>query len=179
MNTRHGFTLLEIMVALALGAVSVVLVGTVFRSVNNARTTLVSNRAALDLAMQGERTLQEAFASAAPPSDFAAAFRGNRRSIAWTATVRTAAGWTEARALRLDIKDRRLVLLGRTTSEAIADDVDSLVVRYLAGRSLDASWVMEWNSAVTMPTAVMLETISRSDDVIRSDTLLFRVGVAQ
>ena len=53
MNTRHGFTLLEIMVALALGAVSVVLVGTVFRSVNNARTTLVSNRAALDLGPMG------------------------------------------------------------------------------------------------------------------------------
>ena len=178
-----GFTLIEVLVALTIGAIVVLLAHRLFTGVIDGARRIEVARLALDREQNARRWLAEAFGSLEVGNG--AEFAGHVNRLRFTAWLRTPQGWLVRQGIDLMVREHRLVSIVEATDPfVLADSVRQLEIDYLndAGDRADdpdgmpgerASFVREWISPVSAPLAVRLRLTWLSGS---ADTLLLMVG---
>jgi prepilin-type N-terminal cleavage/methylation domain-containing protein len=180
-----GFTLIEVMVALALSALVVLLAHRMFTGVADGATRLTEARRVLDREANAGRWLLAAFGSLdAGQAD--GSFDGHPDRVEFASWQVTPTGWFSRRRITLMRDGTHLVALTSPGDTIVlSDSVSDLQLDYLLdvdseGQSDStpgapgerARFVREWISPVSAPIAIRLR-ISRAE---RVDTLFVIVG---
>lgn len=171
MRRPRGFTLIEVMVALALSGLVVLLAHRVFTGVVDGTERLGDARTALDRESNARRSLTEMFGSLDVGTDGAGGFAGRPERVEFATWQRVPEGWLERRRVVLGVEGGMLVARS-DVSIALQDSILRVEFDYLLEPGIKAAWVREWISLVSAPLAVRVR-IARVEAV---DTLLFIVG---
>lgn len=177
---RRGFTLMELLVALTIGALVVLLVHQLFAAVADRGKTLVAARAALDRTMNAHRWLQATLLSVDVGTERASGFEGRPDHAAFTTWLLTPDGWFERRQVALARSvDRLVATVTPGTSISLADGVTDLQLDYLFEPGAESRWVREWVSPVSAPVAVRMRLARAGCETqhagCAADTLLFLI----
>lgn len=187
MIRRHGFSVMEVLVGLVVGALVLAIAGRVLSQTRDASRAVIRSRAALDIDVLRRRRLASVFRSLQVGIGDDDSFRGTERSLEFTARRQTVNGWFEAKRLLLRLDQGRVVLgppvsedmaVTRSHVDVVADDVDALELHYLQSFGATSEWLRGWSSPATAPTAVRVivrHTLRRSARV-QADTQLYVIG---
>ena len=176
---RRGFTLVEVLVALTIGAVIVLLAHQLFAGVADRGRTLTLSRTALDRTANARRWLGATLLSLDVGTDGASGFDGRPDHAAFTTWLLTPDGWFERRVVSLARQDDRLVATV-TPGQAIAlmDSIGDVAFDYLLEPGEESRWVREWVSPVSAPLAVRMRVERPGNGEggrAVTDTLLFLI----
>lgn len=187
----NGFTLIEILIALTLGALVVLLAHLLFTGVAEGATRLAEARRALDREANGRRWLTEAFGSLAM-GEGAGPFGGQEHQVEFVSWQRNEHGWLLRTPVRLRLAAHQFVAHSGEREITLADSVTALDFDYLlesgnAGTDdsaatvpgENAQFVQQWISPVSPPVAVRIRIGYQGrgmGDEGRVDTLLVLVG---
>ena len=179
-GNQRGFTLIELIVALTIGAVVVLLAHQLFAAVADRGKSLMAARTALDRAANAHRWLVAALLSLDVGTDGASGFEGRPNHVVFATWLLTPDGWFERRTVSLARQNDRLVAT-LTPGEPIAlrDSVSDVAFDYLLEPGAESRWAREWVSPVSAPVAVRMR-IERMATATREtgnavDTLLFLI----
>lgn len=185
MRREQGFTLIEVILALTIGALLVLLTHRVFTSVADGAFRLTEARAALDREQNARRWLEAAFGSLDVGTG-SGGFAGGPSRAEFASWQLTPEGWFSRRRITLEQSNGRLLAVPATGDTVfLSDSVSDFQLDYLLDADGDgqndstrgapgarARFVREWISPVSAPIAVRLR-IKRTAAV---DTLLLIVG---
>jgi prepilin-type N-terminal cleavage/methylation domain-containing protein len=174
MSPRRGFTLIEVLVALALTGIVALLAHRLLVVTVTSTRALVEVRANTDQRHQGERWLRQLFGSLEAAGE-AGGFDGRPERLEFSAWTPVAEGWMERRRLLLEARDRRLILSGELPSLTLADSVLALELDYLLEPGAESRWVRTWQSPVSAPLAVRLRVTRSRNRGIEVDTMLYLI----
>ena len=168
---RHlGFTLIEVMVAMAIAGVVIVAAHRIFSGVADGVRAVATARASLDRSANARRWLKATFLSLEPPFEG----RANRASFASWELV--PGGWFEQHPIQLLQNGSSFLGATGTESLQLADSVSDVAFDYLLDPGADTKWVREWISPVSAPLAVRVRIAGCGRrDAGCVDTLLFLV----
>src|SRR6266516_3945060 len=158
---RQGFTLIEVIVAVTIGALVVLVAHQLFAAVAERGRTLIAARRSLDRAVNARRWLAATFLSLDVGTDGAGGFDGRPDHAAFSTWLLTPDGWFERRQI------------------ALMDSVTDVQFDYLLEPGAESRWVREWVSPVSAPVAVRMR-IAKAGCEMRDagcvvDTLLFLI----
>jgi len=167
---RDGFTLIEVMVAMAIAGVVIVAAHRIFTGVADGAKAVATARESLDRSANARRWLKSTFLSLEPP------FEGRAHRASFTSWQLVPGGWFEQRPTQLVQDNSRF--LGATGAEPLqlADGVSDVAFDYLLDPGADTKWVREWISPMSAPLAVRVRIAGcgkRGATCV--DTLLFLV----
>ena len=165
-----GFTLIEVMVAVAVTGLVVLTAHRIFTGVADGARAVAVARERLDHDANARRWLKGTFLSLDPP------FEGRVNHASFTSWQLVPGGWLEPQSTMLLQEGGRL--LGKKGDEALelADGVSDLSFDYLLEPGADTKWVREWISPVSAPLAVRLRIAGCGRrDAGCVDTLLFLI----
>lgn len=170
---RAGFTLIEVLVALALTGIVALLAHRLLAATVDGVRALGAERLAQDRRANGRRWLRAAFLSLEP--DAPGGFEGGESRLRWTGWLEQPGGWFEPVRLTLSVRDSALVaeLAGEETL-VLGDSAGALAIDYLLTPGAESRWVREWHSPLSAPLAVRLRILAL--DGTRVDTLFFLIG---
>lgn len=187
---RDGFTLVEVLVALTLGALVVLLAHRLFTGVADGAVRLDDVRRALDREANARRWLAATFGSL-DVGEGSGGFAGRPSAAEFASWQLVPEGWFARRRITLARQDSRLVaVIAPNDSVILAESVAHLELDYLLD-VLDgggdgtgapgerATFVREWISPVSAPVAVRLRIAYEgrgTGDAGRVDTLLVLIG---
>ncbi len=180
MKGERGFTLLEVMVALTLGALVVLLAHRIFTGVTDGSARLAEARAALHREANARRLLAGVVGSIDIGRPGTGDFRGEPHGATFSTWYQSPAGWLEPRRVTLALGGDAIILRGLADEPVeLADSVTALDLDYLLDYGAGESWVRTWTSTVSAPVAVRLR-VSYAGNGTREtgnvDTLLLIVG---
>jgi prepilin-type N-terminal cleavage/methylation domain-containing protein len=169
-----GFTLLEVMVALTIGAMAVLGAAVLLSALGDRAAALHERARKMDFEGNAERTLREVAASLEVRASLRPSFVGDASSATFYAWCAIPAGWLSRCTVRLAFERDsagsawilRLVR-GDTTVIPVRTGVAAGVLRYLVDPRAGGQWAEQWSTLVP-PAAVAL--------VADGDTLLVRLG---
>src|SRR5438132_3166818 len=179
-STVAGFTLIEVLVALTIGAIVVLLAHELFGAVADRGRTLTVARAALDRSANARRWLDGTFLSLDVGTEGAAGFEGRPDHAAFASWLLTPDGWFERRTVSLARNNDRLVAsVAPGQPITLMDSVAELAFDYLLEPGAESRWVREWVSPVSAPLVVRMR-IAKGGCEMRDagcvvDTLLFLI----
>lgn len=168
-----GFTLVEVMVALMIGVLTVTLAFQLFRGIEGVVRALRERDVTHTREVNARRWLTFALASVdVTPSTGAPfeSFNGGIRFVGW---VQTPEGWSEARPIEIGLVQGAVE--GRIPEQETVrlwSAVDTMLVDYLEQRGARAPWLSEWASSVIAPVAIRIRLVA-ADNI---DTVLVAVG---
>jgi prepilin-type N-terminal cleavage/methylation domain-containing protein len=177
----RGFTLIEVMVALAIGALVILLAHYLFVAVADDGRALIGARQRLDRTANARRWLRAAFLSLDMGRDTALTFDGHSDRVTFRAWLGTADGWFARRTVTLGWwEDRFIATVAPGDTIILGEGVDDVAFDYLLEPGAEAHWVHEWVSPVNAPLAVRLRVRDRGGGALDTragpvDTLLFLV----
>jgi prepilin-type N-terminal cleavage/methylation domain-containing protein len=166
----RGFTLIEVIVALALAGTVIVVAHRIFTGVADGARAVAAARETLDRSANARRWLKATFLSLEPP------FEGHVNRVSFTSWQLVPGGWFEQRPTQLLVGDSRF--LGAIGGERLqlANGVSDVAFDYLLDPGANTKWVREWISPVSAPLAVRLRIAGCGRrDAGCVDTLLFLV----
>jgi prepilin-type N-terminal cleavage/methylation domain-containing protein len=167
---RRGFTLVEVMVAVAITGLVVLTAHRIFTGVADGSRAVAAARENLDRHANARRWLKSTLLSLEAP------FEGRHDHVSFTSWQLTPGGWFEPRATELEREDGWF--LGKTESESfrLADGVTEVAFDYLLDPGANSKWVREWISPVSSPLAVRVRIVGCGrGDAGCVDTLLFLI----
>jgi len=164
-----GFTLIELVVALALGGLVVLLAHRLFSGVLDGVQRVTAARVSLDRTMNARRYLEEAFGSLAIGQAGDGPFTGRPEGVSFDTWQWVPEGWHARRHIELRVQNGDLA----ADDVVLADSVAALACDYLLEPGEDTKWVREWISPLSAPLAVRLR-IAHLGGV--TDTLLLLIG---
>ena len=161
---RRGFTLIEVLVALAIGALVVLLAHQLFATVVNRGRTLLAARQSLDRTMNARRWLAATFLSLDVGMESAGGFDGRVDRMAFAAWQRTADGWFERRRITLAREGDRLVAAVTPGAPvALMDDVvaDCAAVILAEERNESAETKAQLRAVATASSETLAEMVKK------------------
>ncbi len=172
--TTRGFTLIEVLVALTMGAFVVLAAHQTFAGATDASLRLGEARERHELEMRARQVLTATLANLDVASPGVVGFRGAGATVAFSTLdeqlveLRVADGWLTLRhgANAADSQRPAVNALRLLAAEAVTFD-------YLLHAGANEAWVREWHSPVSAPLAVRVR-LTRPDGLL--DTLLFAIG---
>lgn len=172
-----GFTLLELMLALAIGGLLILTAGRLFAVAGDSNTALMRARQADDLRANGREWLTTTLGSLEVGAAGAIGFQGNATTMTFSAWVPTAEGWMERRPVTLTVGGGALTGTA-DGSVTLADSVRAGAFDYLSEYGEGTTWLSGWQSPVSAPIAVRVRLVRPTADPERLevDTLVFRIG---
>lgn len=166
----QGFTLIEVMVAIAIAGVVVLAAYQIFTGVADGASAVAVARASLDHDVNARRWLKGTFLSLEPP------FEGRVNQASFTSWQLMPGGWFEPQPIQL-LQEGSL-LVGKKTGQSLrlADGLSTVSFDYLLEPGADTKWVREWISPVSAPLAIRLRIAGCGRRDVRCvDTLFFLV----
>lgn len=172
-SCRRGFTLLEVIVALSIGAVVLLTARLVVEATTDGSHRLIEARRTADEQAGRDRWLRSLMrrVDGGTPDD-TARFYGDSTRVAFTSWCEAPGGWLEEcdGMLAVTRADSTVVVVVRTSLDGelvIRRQLSPLSLRYLAPSDTGASWIASWGQSVLPPAAVAL---------FGSDTTILRIG---
>jgi prepilin-type N-terminal cleavage/methylation domain-containing protein len=173
MRGNRGFTLLELLVALSIGALVLTIAHRLVAGVTAGAAQLDEVVDGADRDANAARLLIALLGSAQVLDGLEDAFRGEPTELAFPAWDVDHRGWPVKRDIGLQRAGDGVVWLRRgNDSLAVWRGVRALDLDYLLTRGASARWVRAWVSSASVPYAVRLR-LRRETEV---DTLLCLVG---
>lgn len=171
MRRRQGFTLLEVVVALALAGLVALLVQRLFQA--TAETSQSLRAAAEGLSQEGNgRRVIETLLGSLHVSSSETEFRGGPTRIEFAAWSRQPDGWLQRGRRAVFASGGALVAETDGQTLVLLRDVRRLQVDYLLSPGANEAWARSWQSPSSAPIAIRLR-LERSASV---DTMLVLVG---
>ena len=175
-----GFTLIEVLVALTIGALVLLVAHQLLVAVVDRGRALATARSGLDRAANAKRWLTVTFLSLDVGTDSTSGFDGRPAHAAFSTWLLTPDGWFERRQVTLGM-EAGLLRATETpgTPIVLTDSVTDVQFDYLLEPGAESRWVREWVSPVSAPVAVRMR-IQRArcgmgDGGCVTDTLLFLI----
>jgi prepilin-type N-terminal cleavage/methylation domain-containing protein len=170
---RGGFTLIEVLVALVVGAI--VLAGAralLDGLADHAAATVRASRAA-DGGANAELTVRSVVGNLALAPDTLPSFAGSAREATFASWCPSARGGLEPCDAHLVVRDRAgmqdvVLTLSSGWEVVLLRDARDTRLRYLAEASSGGLWQSQWSAGMTTPVAIGV--------VADGDTLLLRIG---
>src|SRR5262245_18011853 len=170
MRFHNGFTLLELMVTIAIASLVVLAANRLFTGVADAARAVAIARECLDRDVNARRWLKATFLSLEPP------FEGRVNRATFTSWQLAAGGWFEPQIEVLTREGNRFLARSSGRTVRLADSVVDVTFDYLLEPGADTKWVREWVSPVSAPLAVRLRIAGCGrGDAGCVDTLLFLI----
>ncbi|MEO8139366.1 MAG: prepilin-type N-terminal cleavage/methylation domain-containing protein [Gemmatimonadota bacterium] len=174
--TRRGFTLIEVLVALALGGMVLLMAHRIFGAAADAMHALGRSREALDREQNGARWLTLAFENL-DVADSAGGFDGRPDHVRFQSWQLVPAGWFAHQGVELGAVGGSLIARAGTQRPiTLADSVVGAEFDYLLEPGAHTSWVRTWISPLSAPLAVRLRVARRANGMAWTDTLLVLIG---
>jgi prepilin-type N-terminal cleavage/methylation domain-containing protein len=172
MGRERGFTLIELMVALAVGSLVVVAAHRIVTGVIDGVHQLEGAREWLDREANARRLLA-ALAGSIEVGGGGSGFAGAPDRMAFTAWCSDSLGHHVRRRIAISVQAGALSLEGLWPDPVrLLDDVRDLALDYLPDLGAEQRFVRVWESDASAPAAIRL----RLDRGTASDTLLLLVG---
>src|SRR6266545_1985831 len=158
-HSAFGFTLIEVLLALTLGALVVLCAHRIFSGVTDGALRLTAAQAALDRAANARRLLTQLVGSV-DVGEGAGGFDGAPHRVAFSTWVLQPEGWLVRGRVTIQETDGDVVVTGVAGhAVALADGIASLDLDYLLEYGAEAAWVRTWQSPVSAPLAVRLRIV--------------------
>lgn len=177
-SSPRGFTLIELMVSLAVGGIAILGARSILGALADHADRVSETAAWSDRAANGERTLRLLLGNLEIGTTPDASFGGDERQASFTSWCQTPSGWTERCRVRLSAVThvpssnvaRHTLTATLSTGEVavLLDDADVLELRYLRDAAHGGSWFRQWGAGITAPLAIGI--------VRGGDTLIVRIG---
>jgi prepilin-type N-terminal cleavage/methylation domain-containing protein len=172
-DSRFGFTLIEVVVALIVSAMAVTAAAVLLGTLGDQAETIRRSAATVDGRANAEHLLRQLVANA-QGGDSSPSFVGDSRSVSMRTWCETPQGWLDRCAARFVFErrvegdDLLLQLTGADSSAvALRRNVRNGSVRYLLNVESGGTWAVVWEKP-SPPEALAI--------VLDSDTLLLPVG---
>jgi prepilin-type N-terminal cleavage/methylation domain-containing protein len=166
---RNGFTLIEMLVALTIGAIVVLMVHDSFAGTTDLTVRLDSDRRTQVERVAMRAFLTRAFGSLEIGTPHTHGFEGLPDRVAFSSALDGA----QPAGLLIRASNGRLVAEGSSPSPTQLNDVAVLSCEYLLSYGSESTWVQEWHSPASAPLAARLRLMHADGGV---DTLLFIIG---
>jgi prepilin-type N-terminal cleavage/methylation domain-containing protein len=167
---QGGFTLMEVLVALAMSGAVVLMVHQTFAHAIDGTARMDLARREHASAMQMWNRLSAAFGNLEVGTPGTTGFDGSPRQVSFSTVL---GGESTARASGVRIGASRGWFVLRTSAGADSLAATDAVFDYLLSQGSESSWVRSWHSPTSAPLAVRLRV---ARDSLRVDTLLFVIG---
>ena len=171
-GTRRGFTLLEVIVAIAIAAMVLVAARTLAERLSEAALRLAAVSRGETAAANGERTLRAVIGQIELGADAASQFGGTAAAASFTSWCRVPAGWEERCAVTIRLEPAggsTLVVVEPPATRVVVDTVRGrATLLYLSRADAGGTWIRQWGTGLTIPLAIAIAT--------PSDTTLFQIG---
>lgn len=170
MRRRAGFTLVEVIVAMAIAAIVILAAHRIFTGVADGARAVATARENLDRSVNARRWLKATFLSIEPP------FEGRANHASFTSWQLMPGGWFEQTPTRLLQESGNFLAVTGAERLQLADRVSDVAFDYLLDPGADSKWVREWISPVSTPLAVRVRITGCGRRYAGCvDTLLFLV----
>jgi prepilin-type N-terminal cleavage/methylation domain-containing protein len=170
----RGFTLVEVLVALTLGAMLVLAAHATFGGATDAAASLARAQAEHEVEMTGRLALTRLIANLDAAGPGSVGFSGGPETMRFSTRLRDDDGDVSVHVVQIRVAEG--VLTASRTSGPIATlpSVAAVAFDYLLESGADARWVVGWHSPVSAPLAVRMR-LQRTTGAM--DTLLLTIGV--
>jgi len=176
----HGFTLIEVVVALAVGATVVLLAHALIAGIGAVSGELQPRREALDRRENAGRWLSAAFSSMSNTDQGAASFDGESTHLSFSAWLQAPAGDFVLKRVDLHLEEGTLVAaLDSADRVDLAEGVSGVGFDYLAERTPMPHWLRAYASPLGAPLAVRVRLARARNDTSPEgivDTSMYIVG---
>jgi len=171
--SRRGFTVIELVVALTLGALVVLIAHRLYAGALDGAARLLGGRRELDRQVNGERWLASAFTSLEVGPAPLGGFSGSPHGVAFGSWRQTPMGWFAPVRISLEqVGDSLVGALSSGTRILVAERVSVLDCDYLLAWGANASWVRTWQSPVSAPIALRVRVTRTYGEKEAVDTML-------
>lgn len=177
-GSRRGFTLVEVLVALALSGLVLLSAHALLSGVGDRAHALALGADTLTARVTGARTLRLLVGQLEVGTPASGPFAGAPGEVSFTSWCDMPAGWQERCAVTLDFEAANGVpaLVARvnqgTTPQVLVRGFRAGAFRYLASAADGGRWFERWGTAITAPVALGVVL----DQGTRIDTLVVRIG---
>lgn len=178
MTGRRGFTLIELMVALAITSLVALLGHQIFAVATRGAQNLRRAGYDLDRRSNARRWLSLTLGSLEVGQPGDTPFEGRPAELRCTAWIETPLGWMERTDIRLTLAGSHLVASAdRAGAISLSDSTASVAFDYLLVPGADSRWIGDWSSPTTAPVAIRIRLGHLADSTVvrRVDTLLFLI----
>jgi len=175
---RKAFTLIEIVVAITVGAMILLGASGVMNQLADAARRLHLYAAATDRAANRERDLRELLANVEVGTPGSQPFVGNADSATFSSWCHTPGGWLERCSVILSIEcmettpgsasQSLVVHVGARRDVVMTRYARSARLRYLNGAADGGQWYVQWTAGIRAPLAIGV--------IMDRDTTFVRVG---
>ncbi len=178
---RGGFTLVEVVVALAVSGIILVGARAMLDMLGDSANRIAQAAADADARANGDRLLRSLLTRLEVGTQEAHPFSGGPREVMFTTWCDTPAGWLERcdASVRLESQGDTNTLVARLspvdpranlgpTTIVLARGFHTGVFRYLNDPGLGGRWFIEWGTGIVTPLAVGV--------ILDSDTTIVRIG---
>lgn len=170
-HTRHGFTLVEVLVAIAIGGLVLLGARALLEVLADEEQHLTHDTATQDARSNGYRTLRSFVGQMEVGTTESGLFSGDPRSTSFTTWCDVPSGWQERCAITLvfEREEGELALVARLPRGrhlVLARDFSAGEFRYLYSAASGGQWFGNWGRGTTAPLAigVILERGTPSDE---------------
>ena len=172
---RSGFTLLELIVAITVGAVVLALAGESLASALHLSEALRRNGVSWTGEANGYRWLRTAFLNYAPGPAADAGFDGKARGVAFGSRMLGADGTARACRVELAQQGHTLVADGSCGRRVLRRGVGQVAFDYLQSYGENTPWTAVFAAGTAAPLAVRIRIYPDSSAHAPADTLLFTI----
>ncbi|HEU4648242.1 MAG TPA: prepilin-type N-terminal cleavage/methylation domain-containing protein [Gemmatimonadales bacterium] len=152
----RGFTLVEVLVALAISGPMLLAVQQLFAATVEQSHRLVQAGARAARAANAARWLADAVGALEVGEGRPGAFVGTQDRVSFSTWLTNERGWSAAQRIEIVTDHGRLIARLAEQEIILADSVADARFDYLLERGESAPWLPGWTSAVTAPLAVRL-----------------------
>lgn len=171
-RAHDGFTLLEVMVALAIGAMVLMMAHQLLAAVTEGSRRLEERVIHQDRMLNGRRWLRAALGSINAPVE-SLPFIGHPNELTLSASTLRGGGWFAPQRLRLLVhEDSLLVERSEEGILFLADSIERIDFDYLLEPGAETRWASNWISTASTPLAVRMRLKHRQSGI---DTSLFMI----
>lgn len=169
-----GFTLLEVMIGIAVGGLVVTGAHLVLTQIADSSEKIVAIAANTDSEANGERLLRSLVRQLSVGDESETRFRGTHRAVRFRSWCVKGTGWLEPCDVTLGFVDVNggqafAALLDRDELIVLRRDFARGELRYIDHDAEEVLWIRSWDEAVSTPAAIGV--------IIDRDTLILRIGV--
>lgn len=174
---RSGFTLIEVLVALMVGAIVLLGAHQVLSILTDRSHALVGRAAQTDRKANGERMLRDLVGQLELGSPGTIPFSGSPDTVRFSSWCEAPSGWLERCAVTLSFAadgdhEALRAQLGTSPPLDLVRDLHRGAFRYLESAAGGGQWFQKWGTGITAPLGIGVVLVR--DDAV--DTMLLRIG---